>query len=97
MKTIKTLSLLLLAVLLFAAWLHTPVEAAADPILLGDADGDGEVTSRDAALIARTVVGLATFDGDAAARADVNGDGSVGADDAARILRCFIGLTDDLA
>ena len=96
MKILKVLPILLLAVLLLAARPYTSADAAPNTPAVGDADGDGTITSCDASLILQSIVGLTVLDEDAACRADVNGDGTVGADDAAAVLRYFVRLTDDL-
>ncbi len=51
-----------------------------------DVDGDGKVTTKDAAIVLRFVVG-ARVAGVPASRADVNGDGTVDTDDAVEVLR----------
>lgn len=66
--------------------------AAAEEIFPGDADLDGDVTSADAALVLRYIVGLAEIDGQSLLNADANRDGSVTSADAALILRAIVGL-----
>lgn len=61
-------------------------------LLKGDANMDGSVTSADAALILRHVIGLETLADTALQLADVNGDGKITAADAAMILRYVVGL-----
>lgn len=51
-----------------------------------DVDGDGEVTTRDAAIVLRIVVGGRASQAERG-RADVNGDGAVTTDDAVEVLR----------
>jgi hypothetical protein len=51
-----------------------------------DVDGDGKITTKDAAIVLRFVVGSAAA-GVSASRADINGDGRVDTDDAIAILR----------
>lgn len=58
----------------------------------GDANLNGEVTSADAALILRYLIGMESLSDMAKTLADVNGDGRITAADAALILRCIIGL-----
>lgn len=52
-----------------------------------DVDGDGKVTTRDAALVLRIVSGSATVSAEVLQRADVNGDQVVSTDDAISVLR----------
>ena len=53
-----------------------------------DVDGDGKITTRDAALVLRIVTGRgAGVSADAISRADVNGDGTVSTSDAIEIMR----------
>ena len=61
-------------------------------LLYGDANLDGQVTSADAALILRSLVGLSEITMRGAINADVDGDGEVSAADAAAILRYVVGL-----
>ena len=58
----------------------------------GDANMDGSVTSADAALILRYVIGLESLSDTARTLADVNADGRITAADAAMVLRYIIGL-----
>ena len=51
-----------------------------------DVDGDGEITTRDAALVLRVVVG-GRVDSSTVARADVNNDGVVNTLDAREVIR----------
>ncbi|MBR3129509.1 MAG: leucine-rich repeat protein, partial [Clostridia bacterium] len=65
-------------------------------LLRGDANMDGSVTSADAALILRHVIGFETLADTALQLADVNGDGKITAADAAMILRFVVGLIHTL-
>jgi hypothetical protein len=65
-------------------------------LLRGDSNMDGSVTSADAALILRHVIGLETLADTALQLADVNGDGKITAADAAMILRFVVGLIHTL-
>ena len=58
----------------------------------GDANCDGKITSADAALVLRAMVGLSALTPEGMANAEVNGDGEVNAADAAAILRYVVGL-----
>ncbi len=62
----------------------------------GDANLNGEVTSADAALILRHVIGMETMSDMAKTLADVNGDGRITAADAALVLRYIVGLIHSL-
>ena len=64
-------------------------------VLIGDIDGDDEVTVADALAALRMAVGLADQpEGDALAVADVDGDGAVTVSDALRILRIAAGIAN---
>jgi hypothetical protein len=52
-----------------------------------DVDGDGKVTTRDAALVLRIVAGSSSASEEEIQRADVNGDQVVSTDDAIAVLR----------
>lgn len=58
------------------------------PILKGDADGDGKITSADARLILRASVGLEDV---LLERGDLDGDGKITASDAREALRISVG------
>ena len=58
----------------------------------GDTNLDGKITSADAALVLRAIVGLSTLTPNGIMNADVDGDGEVTAADAAAILRYVVGL-----
>ncbi len=60
--------------------------------LLGDANGDGKVSSVDARTVLQHVARLTVLDEDAQKRADVDGDGNISATDARRILQYVAGL-----
>jgi hypothetical protein len=61
-------------------------------IVWGDANCDGKVTAADAAMILRSVVGLAELSAQGALNADVNCDLKVDAEDAALVLRYVVKL-----
>lgn len=65
---------------------------AENNILIGDANGDGEVTAEDAATILRYIVGLVELNDDCLSNADANLDSRVTSADAALILRYIVGL-----
>ena len=67
-----------------------------EEVVYGDANCDGVVTSADAALILRAIVGLSELSMRGALNADVDGDMEVTAADAALILRYVVGLVGSL-
>lgn len=59
-----------------------------DAVLLGDADGSGEVDAVDATIVQRKVIGLETpYDNEVLARGDIDGDGALTIVDATFIQR----------
>ena len=60
--------------------------------LLGDVNGDGQVTVVDATLIQKYIAGLVTLSDTQKAAADVNNDGSVSVIDATLIQKYIAGL-----
>ena len=67
-----------------------------EPIgLLGDVDGDGDITANDALAILRQSVGLENFDENKLLLADVDGDGDITANDALEVLRYSVGLSQN--
>jgi len=60
-------------------------------IILGDVDGDGEVTAADATLILRNYAALIEFTETQKSSGDVDGDGEVTAADATQVLFKFAG------
>lgn len=65
-----------------------------EPVLAGDADGNGSVNIADALLVLRHGMGLLTLGEDAAAACDMNSDGSVNIADALIVLRMAMGLVE---
>ncbi len=59
----------------------------------GDADGDGNVTARDALATLRIATGIDTADASKTARLDVTADGMLTAVDALGVLRLSVGLS----
>ncbi len=85
----KIFSVLLAALLLVSC----AVPAAANtPVLAGDIDSDGDVTTADARIALRIAIGLDPLNDIILWRADMNDDGCVGTDDARTILRIAIRL-----
>ncbi len=62
-------------------------ESEASSIVIGDVNGDGEITAKDARLALRISAKLDVPTADQKVAADVNGDGDVTAKDARSILR----------
>lgn len=60
--------------------------------LIGDVDGDGEITSQDAALLMRSMINAEQLDRDAYFRSDINADGVTNSADAASVLRILVDL-----
>ncbi|MBQ9679150.1 MAG: carbohydrate-binding domain-containing protein [Ruminococcus sp.] len=69
------------------------VQTAADELLLGDADLDGEITILDATVIQRFLVGIVEMSDEAQLAADVDGDGEPTILDATLIQRWLVGIT----
>ncbi|MBQ6863816.1 MAG: leucine-rich repeat protein [Clostridia bacterium] len=67
-------------------------EPLAPTVTLGDADGDGKVTSSDARLALRAAVGLEPLTDAQVKAADADGDGKLTSSDARLILRAAVGL-----
>ncbi len=71
----------------------TPPESLrADSRRVGDADGDGSVTSADARALLRTVLSLESISAELLPYADINGDGKLTSEDARAALRISVGL-----
>lgn len=64
----------------------------APTVIVGDANGTGEITVSDAALILRYIVQLSEIRDEALLASDWTGDGTIDAVDAVGILRCVVGL-----
>lgn len=63
--------------------------------MLGDFDGDGEVTAEDLTLLARHIAGIEDLTDQAMAYADVDGSGEVDAEDLTQHARYVAGIIDD--
>ena len=61
-------------------------------VLPGDATGDGMITTADAVLVLRQVVGYVQLEGEKLEAADYDDDGNINAGDAVLILRKTVGL-----
>jgi hypothetical protein len=79
-----------------SAWIDnvTLIGGEEPPLEPGDVDGDGTLSSLDALLVLRYVLGLVDLTPAQIAAADVNGSGSVDSTDALMILRSVSGLLD---
>ena len=74
-----------------ARYIDTLVVAAAVQIS-GDVDRDGSITTGDALIILRSLVGLSIMAGAVVANGDANCDGQVNAADAQLILQLDVGI-----
>lgn len=70
---------------MFAAFLMLTGSASASEIVLGDADGDGDVTINDVTCIQRVLAELPLIGGFSEAAADIDGNGAVEIADATLI------------
>ena len=61
--------------------------------VLGDLDGDEQITANDALTVLRKSIGLGTFTSKMFVLADVDGNGDITANDALAVLRFSIGLS----
>lgn len=86
----RTLSFLLVFILIFS-FSVTSFAAQGEEMLLGDADGDGEITIIDATTIQRHLVNLLQLSEDRLKAADVSGDG-IDITDATSIQRWLVSL-----
>lgn len=78
---------------IYAYYVEYTFDATKD-YLLGDVNGDGQVTVVDATLIQKYIAGLVTLSDTQKAAADVNNDGSVSVIDATLIQKYIAGLID---
>lgn len=92
----KLTSLLLAVILIVGVFTAVPISAGAEetvaPTVLGDVDGDGEVTILDATMIRRYEVQLGALSNQQQLAADVDGDGEITILDATWIQRYLISL-----
>lgn len=66
-----------------------------DPkLIIGDLDGDGEITANDALTILRSSVGMADLTPEQNKLADIDGDTEITANDALAVLRYSVGMSD---
>lgn len=71
----------------FGDYSQSNTGATVSKILMGDADGDGQVSSSDALLILQAAGGKTTITGDNAIAADIDRDGKIVASDALAVLQ----------
>ena len=76
---------------IYAYYVEYTFDATKD-YMLGDVNGDGNISVLDATLIQKYIAGLVTFSDTQKAAADVNGDGSVSVLDATLIQKYIAGL-----
>jgi hypothetical protein len=67
------------------------VQLAVDATALGDVDGDGRITNKDALMLLQAANDLLNLTEDQFMRADINGDGELSASEALRILQYVSG------
>ena len=87
MRRMLQMTILLLSFILL---LTAGSVAVADEVLIGDIDGDGEVTSQDANFITRYLAHFETLDASQLSRADMDGDGQITSYDASLILSSVV-------
>ena len=71
----------------------TTTKSETSGYILGDADGDGNVTARDTAWIQRALVGISVPDSFSETAADVDGDGHMTVRDVSYIQRYLVGVS----
>lgn len=87
--TMKRLfSILMVILLLPMSWVNADISSS----ILGDVDGDSEITAADASIVLRSVVRLATLEPQQRVNADTDMDEAITASDAAAILRFIVRL-----
>jgi|GEM_PF-5220704 hypothetical protein len=69
---------------------------AEEPFMLGDVNGDGDVTMKDVLKIRRYIAGLDDLTPEEFERADVNGDGDVTMKDVLKIRRYIAGIDTEM-
>ena len=88
MKIKSVLSLSLCMVMMMSVSVH------AESRLLGDVDGDGEISITDATIIQRYTVGIKTPVAVTASVADIDGDHAVTVMDASHLQRWMVNVSD---
>ena len=90
-NTFRNGLLLLLAILL---WLSAGPVSYADSVMIGDVDGDGELTVQDANCITRHLANFERLDAAQRSRADFDGDGLITSMDASLLMSALVVLED---
>ncbi len=93
-KRTKILSAICATSIAFSIFATSSAFAATKTYKLGDVNGDGKVSSTDAAEIQRYLVGYSTFTDAQKKAADVNFDGKISSVDATTIQRYLVGYMD---
>ncbi len=76
--------------------LYIQLRPAGEEVLqIGDIDGDGEITVKDAIAVLRHIAGIETLSPEQEQRADVNGDKKIDVRDAILILQKVVGLIEE--
>lgn len=88
-RIIRSISVILTAIILFSS---IPITIFATSTILGDVDGDSNISAADARLALRASVGLEVFTVEQTKNADVDGTSGISAADARLILRASVGL-----
>ena len=73
-------------------WIKKDPDTPDEPVILGDIDGDGEITINDVALIKLHLVGISELEGDSLKVADINGNNEVEITDMAMLKLMLLGL-----
>lgn len=73
------------------------IESEGTVTLLGDANGDGSVTSSDAVLILRCALGIEPITAKALANGDIDGDGILSISDSLFVLRMSMGINEQVS
>ena len=68
------------------------VTVQSDDVLIGDVNGDGDVTVKDVLIMRRFIAGLEDLDDETVARGDMNGDGEITVKDVLKARRLIAGL-----
>ncbi len=88
----KKRSVFLVAASLLCLLCSLAFSTGAEEVILGDANGDGQVSSRDAVRIKQHIMGTHVLSEEEAALADVNADGMIDSRDALLIEQYVVGM-----
>lgn len=75
---------------------ESPVGGDINQSLLGDVNGDGDISILDAIMIQKHIVNIITLEGDALAAADTDGSGDVSVLDAIRLQKYIVNIITEL-